>query len=285
MTSRRGFTLVELLIALVLLTIVGGVIIRLLASSQRLSRQQSEQVLLQGNVRTGALLVPAELRELAVGATTTDLVSMGATDVTYRALRASGVACQVTAGAPGSVRLRSSVYFGYRTLAATRDSLLIFMDNDPNLTTDDRWSAFAVTGTPTNGTCPDGQAALVVPVTVHADSVSKMQIEAPVRSFEVMQLALFQQGTSYWLGARSVSADPASTLQPVLGPLRSDGLQISYLAANGTATTVPTQVRTIEVTIRGLTQHATSTGTGSTDLRLAQDTLVTRIRLRNAPAL
>ena len=149
MTSRRGFTLVELLVALVLLTIVGGVIIRLLASSQRLSRQQSEQVLLQGNVRTGALLVPAELRELAVGATTTDLVSMGATDVTYRALRASGVACQVTAGAPGSVRLRRSVYFGYRTLAATRDSLLIFMDNDPNLTTDDRWSAFAVTGTPT----------------------------------------------------------------------------------------------------------------------------------------
>ena len=285
MQSRRGFTLVELLVALVLLTIVGGVIIRLLASSQRLSRQQSEQVLLQGNVRSGALLVPSELRELAVGATTTDLVAMGATDVTYRALRASGVACQVTAGSPGSVRLRRSVYFGYRTLAAARDSLLIFMDADPTLTTDDRWSAFAVTGTPTTGTCPDGQAALVVPATVHADSVSKMQIEAPVRSFEVMQLALFQQDAKYWLGARSVSADPASTLQPVLGPLRSDGLQISYLAANGSATTVPTQVRTIEVTIRGLTQHATTTGTGTTDLRLAQDTLVTRIRLRNAPAL
>jgi prepilin-type N-terminal cleavage/methylation domain-containing protein len=285
MTTRRGFTLVELLVALVLLSIVGGVIVRLIATSQRLSRQQSEQVLLQGNVRTGALLVPSELRELAVSGTTTDIQAMGTSDITYRALRASGVACSITAGAPGSVRLRRSLYFGYRTLAASRDSLLIFMDDNADLTTDDRWSAFAVTGTPTTGTCPDGQPAIVVPTTIHADSLARMQLDAPVRSFEVMQLALFQQNSKYWLGARSVSADPTSTLQPVLGPLRSDGLQISYLAANGTATTVPTQVRTIEVMIRGLTQHTATVGTGGTDLRLSQDTLVTRIRLRNAPAL
>jgi prepilin-type N-terminal cleavage/methylation domain-containing protein len=285
MSTRRGFTLVELLVAMVLLAIVGGAIVKLLASSQRLSRQQSERVLLQGNVRSGALLIPSELRELSVSATGTDIVAMAPTDITYRALRASGAACQITAGAPGSVRLRRSLYFGYRTLAATRDSLLIFMDGDPNVTTDDRWSSFAVTGTPTVGTCPDGQAALVVPATVHADSLARMQIEAPVRSFEIMQLALFQQDSKYWLGARSVSADPTSALQPVLGPLRSDGIQLSYLAANGTVTTVPAQVRTIEVMVRGLTQHTTSIGTGTTDLRLAQDTLLTRIRLRNAPAL
>ena len=76
-----------------------------------------------------------------------------------------------------------------------------------------------------------------------------------------------------------------TALQPVLGPLRSDGLQISYLAANGSATTVPSQVRTIDVLIRGLTQNATTSGTGVTDLRLSQDSLLTRIRLRNAPAL
>jgi prepilin-type N-terminal cleavage/methylation domain-containing protein len=285
MATRRGFTLVELLVAMILLAIVGGAIIRLLASSQRLSRRQSEQVLLQANVRSGALLIPSELRELSVSATGTDILSMAATDITYRALRTTGAACAVTAGSPGSVRLRRSLYFGYRTLAATRDSLLIFMDANPNLTTDDRWGSFAVTGAPTAGTCPDGQPALVVPAIVHADSVAFMQIEAPVRSFEVMQLALFQQDSKYWLGARSVSADPTGVLQPVLGPLRSDGLQLSYLAANGSATTVPAQVRSIEVMVRGLTQHTTSIGSGSTDLRLSQDTLLTRIRLRNAPAL
>jgi hypothetical protein len=44
-------------------------------------------------------------------------------------------------------------------------------------------------------------------------------------------------------------------------------------------------VRSIEVMVRGLTQHTTSIGSGSTDLRLSQDTLLTRIRLRNAPSL
>lgn len=285
MATRRGFTLIELLVAMVLLAIVGGATIRLLVSSQRLSRRQSEQVLLQGNVRSGALLVPSELRELSVTDAGTDIVSMAATAITYRALRSSGAACQVTAGAPGSVRLRSSLYFGYRTLAATRDSLLIFMDADPNITTDDRWGSFAVTGTPTVGTCPDGRPALVVPAIVHADSVAFMQIEAPVRSFEVMQLALFQQDAKYWLGARSVSADPASTLQPVLGPLTANGLEIYYYAANGATTVVANRVRTIDVMLRGLTQHATSIGSGATDLRITGDSLLTRIRLRNAPAI
>lgn len=284
MTNRRGFTLVELLVALVLLSIVGGVIIRLLASSQRLARNQSEKVLMQSNVRTGSLLVPSELRELGVSATAADIQAMAANSITYRALRATGVACAVTAGAPGTVKLRQSLYFAYRPLQGSRDSLLIFMDNDPNVITDDRWSAFAITGAATAGTCPDGRAAWVVPAIVAVDSVAVMQLETPVRSFEIMQMGLLAQDGKFWLGARSVSGGETD-LQPVLGPLRSDGLQISYLAANGTATTAPTQVRTIDVIIRGLTQHATSSGTGTTNLGLVQDSLVTRIRLRNAPAL
>ncbi|MGE5091370.1 MAG: PilW family protein [Bacillota bacterium] len=284
MTNRRGFTLVELIVALVLLSIVGGVIIKLLASSQRLARHQSERVLLQSNVRTGSLLVPSELRELGVNATTADIQAMAANSITYRALRATGVACAVTPGAPGTVTLRKSLYFAYRPLQASRDSLLIFMDNDANLLTDDRWGAYAITGAPVSGVCPDGRPAWVVPAVVAVDSVALMQLETPVRSFEIMQIGLLADGGKFWLGARSVSGGETA-LQPVLGPLRSDGLQISYLAANGSATTVPSQVRTIDVLIRGLTQNATTSGTGVTDLRLSQDSLLTRIRLRNAPAL
>ena len=284
MTNRRGFTLVEMLVALVLLSIVGGVIIKLLASSQRLARNQSERVLLQSNVRTGSLLVPSELRELGVNATTADIQAMSANSITYRALRATGVACAVTPGSPGTVTLRRSLYFAYRPLQASRDSLLIFMDDNANLISDDRWSAYAVAGAPVAGVCPDGRAAWVVPAVVAVDSVTRMRLEAPVRSFEIMQMALLAQDSKFWLGARSVSGGETD-LQPVLGPLRSNGLQISYLAANGSATTVTTQVRTIDVTIRGLAQHASSGGTGTTVLGLQQDSLVTRIRLRNAPAL
>ena len=64
MSRRRGFTLVEVLLALVIMGVVAGAIYRLLNTNQRLSLAQAEQVSLQSNVRTGSLLVPSELREL-----------------------------------------------------------------------------------------------------------------------------------------------------------------------------------------------------------------------------
>ena len=62
MRYRRGFTLVEILVSLVVMVIVTGAIYKMLTSSQRLSRAQAERVSLQSNVRSGALIVPAELR-------------------------------------------------------------------------------------------------------------------------------------------------------------------------------------------------------------------------------
>ena len=64
MTQRRGFTLVEVLLALVIMGVVTGAIYKLLNTNQRLSVAQAEQVTLQSNVRTGSLVVPNELREL-----------------------------------------------------------------------------------------------------------------------------------------------------------------------------------------------------------------------------
>ena len=64
MTQRRGFTLIEVLLALVIMGIVTGALYRLLNTNQRLSLAQAEQVNLQSNVRTGSLVVPNELREL-----------------------------------------------------------------------------------------------------------------------------------------------------------------------------------------------------------------------------
>ena len=69
MRPRRGFTLVEVMIALVILGIVTGAIYRLLDANRRIAVAQAEQVMLQSNVRTGSLIVPNELRELNTVAT------------------------------------------------------------------------------------------------------------------------------------------------------------------------------------------------------------------------
>jgi prepilin-type N-terminal cleavage/methylation domain-containing protein len=60
--GRRGFTLVELIIALVLMTLVGTVIFQLLNGTQRVSTAQSERMMLQSSIRTGALVVPRVAR-------------------------------------------------------------------------------------------------------------------------------------------------------------------------------------------------------------------------------
>ena len=69
MRPRRGFTLVEVMIALVILGIVTGAIYRLLDANRRIAVAQAEQVMLQSNVRTGSLIGPNELRELNTVAT------------------------------------------------------------------------------------------------------------------------------------------------------------------------------------------------------------------------
>lgn len=274
---RRGFTLIEMLIALVLLAIVGEVLVRLLTGSQRVSRAQSQQVVLQSNVRAGALLVPNELREVSVGGPNPDLLVMGRDSITYRALRSAGVACAVT---PNRVTLRASLGSGYRAPAPVRDSLLVYVEGDPHSSADDHWSVFPIGGSPGAGSCPDGAPATTLPTLIPPDTVARLALEVPVRTFEVMQLRLYQSSGQYWLGSRGISAGETQ-IQPVLGPLKPNGFELAYLDASDNPTATVADVRTIDVTIRGVTDGMVSNGAGG--LHIAEDSLVSRVRLRNAP--
>ena len=93
MRHSRGFTLVELLVAMVIMLIVTGSIYTLLNTTQRVSRAQAERVDLQSNVRTGAIVVPNELREInnvegaLIGGPQVDILSATPTTLRYRAMR------------------------------------------------------------------------------------------------------------------------------------------------------------------------------------------------------
>src|SRR4051812_18237024 len=112
----RGFTLVEVIVALALTLVVIGSIHRLLVTTQRLSRTQAAQLGVQSNVRAGALLIAHELRELnAVDGGSTDradILTMSATSITYRAARGIGFVCQSLL--PGQIRLARSTFSGAR---------------------------------------------------------------------------------------------------------------------------------------------------------------------------
>ena len=95
-----------------------------------------------------------------------------------------------------------------------------------------------------------------------------------------MELKLHQADGQSWLGARSISA--GEPVRPVLGPLANDsGFALTYLNANGAITTDRTAIKSIQVTLRGLSEGAVNAGIGSTPSRV-QEALVSQIMLRNS---
>src|SRR5207245_11036007 len=86
-----GFTLVEMLVALVLLGVVTAALYRVLVNNQRLYTAQTQRIDLQQNIRAAATILPADLRE--VDATDGDISAATATSITFRAIRWMGFLC------------------------------------------------------------------------------------------------------------------------------------------------------------------------------------------------
>ena len=274
--NQRGFTLIELLIVMVILGVVGAAFVSALTNASKVSQAQAEKSGMQSNLRAGAGLLPAELREINIDGSGSDLVSISPTSITYRAMRRLGFICDAPSGYQMVVRNTDS--YGLTLLSAPHDSLVIYLEGDPATTTDDIWDVFATVST-ASGTCPDGAAATVVNLPgSKAVPTSDLRYDAPVRTFEDMTLSIYSADGRWWLGASSNGA----TMQPVLGPLAAADSTFGFRTADGTVTTTPSSVRVIEAVLHGETTNAISKS-GYDTRRLNQDSLKIRIRLRNAP--
>jgi hypothetical protein len=168
------------------------------------------------------------------------------------------------------------------------DSVAQFVDGDASRTDDDGWVHAKVTGV-ANGTCADGvtpaiQLTIAYPVGVTGATVAGKMIQGgPVRVFEIMQLRYYPSGGQSWLGMMAVSRGEVVP-QPMVGPLADStggqrGLTFGYWNNAGNATTVTANVRTITMTLRGVSNYAVrSTKNYSTIDTLS---MTTRIALRN----
>jgi hypothetical protein len=271
--------------------IVSGAIYKMLNSSQRLSRAQAERVSLQTNIRSGALVVPTELRELSTFVGGTDdqndvMLITGTTDIKYRAMRGIGFVCQTPTATEIRIARNSlagswPAYSGYRDPTATRDGIYVFIDGDESVGGVDSWLPLTPT-TVTTGTNVCGANAGITLTVPNTPALTTVPLRTPVRIFEVMQLQLYANGGKSWLGAKSVNTGEA--FQPVLGPLTdAEGLAFEYLDGAGAVTADRKSVKSIRVTIRGITDQAINGGSGSSGaMSSVQDTLVSQVVLRNA---
>jgi len=279
MSQRRGFTLVEVLLALVIMGVVTGAIYRLLNTNQRLSLAQAEQVSLQSNVRTGSLIVPSELRELNTwqGGTAdrNDVIVAQPNNVTYRAGRGLGFLCQAAAAGATQLVLAQSNWTGLRPPDAARDDLHLFIDGDPYDDNDDGWSQLNLTGAASGNACGGAPSWALTVSAIPAD----VPANTPVRLYEVMQLQLYADAAGeWWLGAQS-ALDLAPV--PILGPLTANGFQLQYLDSTGVATADLTAINSVRLTVRGLTDAPVRAG-GQAPVARTQEALVTQVLLRNS---
>ena len=276
MFLRRGFTLVEIMVSLVLMVLVAVLGLRLFLLQHWTGVAQGETAAVQAALRAGSLFLTTELRELGGSPGDPDILVFSPESLTYRAMRGTGVTC---ARAPGSVLVDAASFRGYRSVQTSRDSAMLHFEGRMDLSSDDRWIHLPVQSIGTS-TCAGG-AALQFTTTLDTTlfPLPRFAPLAPIRTFEIMQIKLYQSGGEYWLGARSVSA--GETIQPLIGPLTSRGLALSYRDSAGATTTVAGNIRSIGITLRALSSIATRKGGGAGVPARITDSLVTTVSLRN----
>jgi len=291
--ARRGFTIVELLVALTLLGIVSTAIYKVLVNNQRLYLAQTQTIDLNQNLRAAAAILPAELREL--DAVDGDITFMGPDSIRIRAMRQLAFVCTTPQLAIGLgqivVTIRTTPIYGNRQTFSRGDSILVYWEGNPQTRNDDQWLNAQLQGDPVAGVCPDSgvppSPAYVLslqPQWINDPSLNKpgaILNGSPVRGFDKVVYRSYQSSDGSWyLGQRNATAGTA--IQPVVGPLIGpNGLTFTYYDAGGAVTNVPTQVAQIEIVLRARTASPIRGGTGVQDYKV--DSVVTRVALRNNP--
>jgi prepilin-type N-terminal cleavage/methylation domain-containing protein len=289
--GHRGFTMIEVLVALVLLGIVSAALYRVLANNQRLYMAQTQRIDLSQNIRAASTILPAEFREL--DASEGDITAMSATSISLRAMRWVGFACNtpplggalgavsviVRGGAPGQ-----PLFFGSRGIDNSKDQLLIYYDGDKNSRLDDFWATGTITAAPNGQNCDDGTNGQRLLVNLNLLGLGPnlpggIPLGAPVRGWEPVTYALYRAAgdTSWYVGFQPAG----QAMQPLIGPvLAGNGLQFQYYDANGAVTAIRAQVARIDVTVRARTAAAVRAG-GQAAAATMVDSVVTSVALRN----
>jgi len=291
--ARRGFTMVELLIALLLLGLVSAALYRVLVNNQRLYMAQTQRIDLSQNIRAASNILPAELRE--IDAADGDIVAMSPTRLEIRAMRWIGFLCTapvlggglngltmiIRGGAPGL-----PLFYGARGINVVSDTMLIYYDGDQTTRADDYWARGEFTGVaPAVANCPGLPLQTGRLVTFNLkllglglNAPGAIPVGAPVRGYEHVIYQLYQPAgdTSYYVGFQPA----AGAMQPLFGPVLTNGLTFQYYDVNGAITAVKSAVARVDITVRARTANAVRSG-GQAPAATVVDSISTSVALRN----
>ena len=292
---RRGFSLVELLVAMV----VAGVVLALLTLTglrqQRLIADLFDDAALSGQLREASALLPTDLRVL--GSAAGDLREARDTALEARGTIATAVVCDT---ARGSVVLAAGTdsadtYTSYATSIQPGDTAWLYQSVNGN----ESWVPRAINSVAATaaGRCAPIGPLLRAEVAARArtaitldSAVDAAVIGRPLRVTRSLRLSLYRSSDGTWnLGERdwNPSTQRFNSIQPLAGPFlpaNTAGLTFEYLDSNRAAMPTPLAdpraAAAIAFTLRGETRYAVR-ALGATQQGRRVDTARVVVLLRN----
>ena len=296
---RRGFTLAEVLLVLVLFGVIGGVTMRIIVRQQRFYRGAADVMALHSNLRDIGAALPSDLRGISsIGG---DIYAMSDSAIDFRLATGIATICSIGVGRttivipPTTLASRSAVTT-WLSAPVSGDTLFIYDEGATSLVSDDSWQQVALTAPPIVGTCAttsgftatSAEAALGTTLTVGTVLNAGVVPGSMIRFYRHAKYKLFQPtvGGAWYLGYADCPGGTCAALQAVAGPFLAysansaiTGLRFVYRDATGAVTTTKTNVARIDITARSQTAHPVQmTGRPNGYVR---DSVVATVALRN----
>lgn len=296
----HGFTLVEVLIALIVGGSVAAALVGVLRRQQRFYVDAGSLVAQRVALRDATGIIPGELRSLAPRAG--DVIAFSDSSLEIHATIGAAIACDTVAGgesihvAPGASSGTPAILAAFTTTPEQGDVALIFDAGAEATETDDRWSALQIADVSSgSGLCDASPFADGIPparVSVRLRFASAERVSATVqpgafvRVLRRVRYRFYRAGTGEWfLGYAEWNGTGFEPVQPVSGPFAPydargpSGLRFRYFDrddAELTAGADPSRIARVEVTARG------ATGSGlSRSGAIPPESQTVTIRLRN----
>lgn len=272
-SRRQGFTLVEMLVVMVLLTIIGGSLMGVLAKQQRFYQGTSDLGDLRSQLRQAEAVMSNDLRGLSsVG---NDITAMTDSSIDFNYTIGSSIACAKpgnTITLPPSTLANGTTLTSWIQAPEVGDTVYVFDDGTSTATSlDDTWPKYAITGIDsTTGGCASyttaGDAASYSwIITLNGNASGTILAGAVVRFVRPAHYSLYRStGDNLWyLGYTCPTCSTGGTILPVAGPFMpylpaatpdTSGIRITYFDSTNTATTTVGNVARINVVLRGQTR-------------------------------
>jgi prepilin-type N-terminal cleavage/methylation domain-containing protein len=303
---RAGFTLIELVIAMVLMSLVGGAIVKVLLQQQRFYNSTTDLIQTRQQIRQAAAMLPSDLRGIASG--DSDIYVMTDSSLEFRSVFGSSIACSVDAGGGWvstvpKVLAKGSAMTSWTAVPSVGDSIAVYDEGTITAQSDDRWSRAQVTGVTlrtgnVNDGCPTASGlAQLADLTASNPSYKltitpklvNVTVGASIRFLRRVHYSVYKASDNQWyLGyydCKTGRVPVCNAAQAIAGPFQpyavngTSGVQFAYYDSTGAVTTKPSEVARISLVVRGQSAGLLNlSGAGGT---VFKDSLRIEVGLRN----